>query len=81
MAVCARNFVYYASIMLNAFNVHYAQNYAGIIGASLSGIHAGVTQAHEKCATMKIKERKNDCHVKIVLMTGRTLYCCIINPT
>ena len=26
---------YYASIMLNAFNAHYAQNYAGIIGASL----------------------------------------------
>ena len=23
----------------------------------------GVTQAHEKCA-MKIKERKNECHVK-----------------
>ena len=30
-----RNFTYYASIMLNAFNAHYAQNYAGIIGASL----------------------------------------------
>ena len=33
-----------------------------------SGIHAGVTQAHEKCA-MKIKERKNDGRVKIFLMT------------
>ena len=29
----ARNFAYCASIMLNAFNTHYAQNYAGIIGA------------------------------------------------
>ena len=43
-----------------------------------SGIHAGVTQAHEKCA-MKIKERKkesrkkekeNDGRVKIFLLEG-----------
>ena len=30
MAVCASNFAYYASIMLNAFNAHYAKNYASI---------------------------------------------------
>ena len=33
MAVHARNFAYYASIMLNAFNAHYA----GIISANLAG--------------------------------------------
>ena len=42
-----------------------------------SGIHAGVTQAHEKCA-MKIKERrKKQQPYKNILMTGRTLYGCI----
>ena len=30
MVAGARNYVYYASIMLNAFNPHYAQNYASI---------------------------------------------------
>ena len=43
-----------------------------------SGIHAGVTQAHEKCA-MKNK-RKNDYYVKNLLMKGRTLYGCIRSP-
>ena len=42
-----------------------------------SRIHARVTQAHKKCA-MKIKEtnkeKRNNRHIKKLLITGRTLY-------
>ena len=46
------------------------------------GIHAGVTQAHEKC-TMKKKEKKRNKRLlcKNFLMTGRILYDCIRSPT
>ena len=32
-------YAYYASIMLNVFVTYYAQNYAGIIGSSLTHTH------------------------------------------
>ena len=37
--------------------------------SEILGFTPGVTQAHKKCA-MKMKERKNDCHVNFLLEGG-----------
>ena len=45
------------------------------VSSNNSGIHTGARKPTKKCV-MKIKEEKNDVHVKIKLMDGRNLYGC-----